>query len=116
MRAAYSALNLRLRKDPGSQDFSQAAAEDGSPQNQLSIRSYVDLPEQFSTDGVLRYVDDIAGPGESYVELDLRLARRFGKLLELSAVGRDLLERRHTEFAGGTDVERSFFGQLRAWW
>ena len=30
--------------------------------------------------------------------------------------GRDLAEARHREFAGGTEVERSVFGQVRTWW
>lgn len=35
---------------------------------------------------------------------------------ELAVVGRNLIEDQHREFAGGTQIERSVFGQTKVWW
>ncbi len=104
-------------RDPGSRDTSSEQAEDTSPHHQVTARSTMSLPESADFDAVLRYVDDIAVADVSgYVTLDLRLAKRFGTGFELSVVGLNLLQDHHREFNGGTEVERSIYGQFRWWW
>jgi len=68
-------------------------------------------------DGVLRYVDTLpAQHVGSYVTLDLRLAKQVTKSLELSVVGLNLAQDHHREFGGGTEVQRSIYGQVRWRW
>jgi iron complex outermembrane receptor protein len=117
VHATYSALRLRLAGDPGSVDTTQENAEDQSPRHQFSLRSELRLPAGFELDGVVRFVDDIEVPGvSSYCTFDVRLAYAVGRHAEVSLVGRDLAQARHRELAGGTEVQRSVFGQLRLWW
>ena len=52
----------------------------------------------------MRYVDNLPTQQVgSYVDADVRVARRFGRSLELSVVGQNLAQDHHREFAGGTD-------------
>jgi iron complex outermembrane receptor protein len=72
---------------------------------------------RFQLDGVLRYVDSLPAQGVgSYVEADVRVARRITDAVELSVVGQNLIEGHHREFAGGTEVQRGVYGQVRWWW
>jgi iron complex outermembrane receptor protein len=117
VHAAYTLLRLRLHPDPGSLDRTQEAVEDQSPRHQIALRSELRLPAGFELDGVMRFVDDIASPGVgSYLTFDARLAWQPSPHLELSLVGRDLGQADHREFPGGTEVQRSVFGQVRTWW
>ncbi len=117
VHAAYTALRLRLNPDPGSLDQAQQRIEDQSPRHQIALRSELRLPRGFELDGVMRFVDDIASPGVgSYLTFDARLAWQVNEHLEVAVVGRDLAEARHREAAGGTEVERSVFGQVRTTW
>jgi iron complex outermembrane receptor protein len=117
VHAAYTLLRLRLHPDPGSLDETTQAVEDQSPRHQIALRSELRLPAGFELDGVLRFVDDIASPGVgSYLTFDARLAWQPSPHVEISLVGRDLGAANHREFPGGTEVQRSVFGQVRTWW
>jgi iron complex outermembrane receptor protein len=117
LHAAYTVLRLRLNRDPGSLDAGTEAAEDQSPRHQIALRSELRLPAGFELDGVMRFVDDIDSPGvSSYLTFDARLAYSLNEHVEISVVGRDLAEAHHREFAGGTEVQRSVFGQVRTRW
>jgi iron complex outermembrane receptor protein len=98
----------------------------GSPQQEFSVRSLMDLPHQVQLDATLRYVDSLTiTPVTSttvlhvpqYFSLDLRLGWKPTKNLELSVVGQDLLNGEHLEFAPTlqsqtTDVGRSVYGKI----
>jgi iron complex outermembrane receptor protein len=117
LHGAYSLLNLELRRDPGSHDTSHQPLEESSPHNQVTLRSTINLPASADFDGVLRYVDNLpAQHVGSYVTLDLRFAKRVTENVELSVVGLNLAQNHHREFAGGTEVERSIYGQVRWRW
>jgi iron complex outermembrane receptor protein len=116
VHAAYTAMRLRLHRDPGSRDVGVEAAEDQTPRHQIALRSELRLPARFELDGVMRFVDDIAGPVGGYLTFDARLAWTWRSHVEISIVGRDLADAHHREFPGGTEVERSVFGQVRTWW
>lgn len=117
LHGVYSLLFVDLTPDPGSRDTMTEAVEDQSPHHQITARSTMNLPYEADFDAVLRYVDDIALPGVgSYVTFDLRLAKRLRPNLELSVVGLNLAQNHHREFSGGTEVERSIYGQVRWWW
>jgi iron complex outermembrane receptor protein len=117
LHLVYTVLRLRLHRDPGSRDAGAEDAEDQSPRHQIVLRSDHRLPLGFEVGGVMRFVDDISAPGvSSYLTFDARLAYQVTSNVEVSLVGRDLADRHHREFPGGTEVERSVFGQVRVWW
>jgi iron complex outermembrane receptor protein len=80
-----------------------------SPSHQVSLRSSWNLRENLDFDLTARYVDcltDLDVP--SYITMDLRLAWRPRKHLELAVVGQNLLQAHHYEFGrttGNLDCE-----------
>ena len=69
------------------------------------MRSFLDLPADFSLDAGYRYVGRITNPAAAvpgYGELDLRLAWLPIPKLELSIVGQNLLHERHAEFGAAS--------------
>jgi iron complex outermembrane receptor protein len=112
---AYS--YLRISGDgPGSQPFS--AGED-SPEHQFSIRSNMNIGNTLKLDIWARYTDELKIQGvDSYVGLDTRLAWQALPSLELSLVGRNLLESSHLEFTEEfgsnlpVEIDREFIAEL----
>ena len=85
--------------DPGSSDTLSEQIERESPVNQWTLRSSTDLGDGFEFDLWLRYVDDIpAFAIDRYLTLDARLGWRANKNFDLSLVGRNLLDPRHSEY------------------
>ena len=111
-------LHIDLKHDPGSTDpFTTASAEGSSPQHQMFLQSQVDLPWNFELDTIFRYVDHLpAQDVQSYVTYDVRLAVHVTPSIEVAAVGQNLWDSHHREFAGGSAVERSAYGQVRWYW
>jgi iron complex outermembrane receptor protein len=117
LSASYAYLDIQLQPDSSSRDRSQVAAEGSSPQHQVSLRSFMNFPAGVRFDVGLRWIDSLPGQGiGSYFEADARLAKRFGRRLELSVIGQNLVQPEHREFAGGTEIERGVYGQFRWWW
>ncbi len=92
-----------------------------SPSHQVSLRSSWDIGKNLDFDITARYVDcltDIDVP--AYMTMDLRLAWRLRKNLELAVVGQNLLQPYHWEFASTagdlncevTEIPRSVYGTL----
>jgi iron complex outermembrane receptor protein len=91
------------------------------PHNQVYLRSSWDLRDNLEFDLIGRYVDnlpDLAVP--TYITMDLRLAWRPRKHLEIAAVGQNLLQNQHLEFNPGTsetsagvmEVPRGVYGTI----
>ncbi|HZV35454.1 MAG TPA: TonB-dependent receptor [Verrucomicrobiae bacterium] len=97
LQAAYSLLKTHMY----GHDLATINADIGqSPQQQVSLRSSLDLPHDISFDCTLRYVDRLPALGiSSYVALDVRLAWRPCKNWELALVGQNLGAAHHAEFA-----------------
>lgn len=119
VKAAVSWFEMDLFLDPGSQSTSSTNANGDSPQVQVNLRSYLDLPRGWELDTALNYVDELRGLGiEDYVRLDLRLGWHASKNVEFSVTGQNLLERNHPEFLGTTGgiepvlVPRSVYGKV----
>ena len=120
MRLAYSYLQIDVKRKAGSSDTASVADLEGSsPENQVSLISSLELPQNVSLDLWGRYVDRLPGRSiDSYCTLDARLAWRPTKNLELSVVGQNLLDNAHPEFRGGivpappTEVERSVYAKI----
>lgn len=109
------------RKGPGA-DLPNIFLEGISPDHQVVVHSSVDLLRDLEFDMDLRYVDNLGSYTESYLEADARLGWNLRKNLELSVVGRNLLNNRHSEFvymgyipdsAGvNIEVERSIYWKI----
>jgi iron complex outermembrane receptor protein len=119
LQPAYTLLKMHLGKDPGSTDPTSVSTIEGeSPQQQFSLRSSMDLPQNISFDLAVRYVDRLPAFNiNSYVALDVRVAWRPVKQLELSVVGQNLGSP-HAEFnptfisTQQTDVRPSVYGKV----
>ncbi|HTB80694.1 MAG TPA: TonB-dependent receptor [Opitutaceae bacterium] len=122
LRGSYDLLREHLSVKPGQVDFSNALNETADPEQQWSVRSSMDLPQNLSLDAGLRWVDVLhinngpnVGTVPSYFELDVRLGWNVTKRLELSVVGQNLLHDHHPEygFPGPTqeEIQRSVYGK-----
>lgn len=115
----FSLIEMQLHKRASSQDNSSEKDEGKSPEQQWSLRSSMELPHAVSLDCMLRYVDSLPGLDlGSYWGLDLRVAWRPTRWMELSVVGQNLIENRHQEFSPSfistqrTEVPRGFYGKV----
>jgi iron complex outermembrane receptor protein len=117
-RFSYSHLRMNLERKPGSNDAITDNSEEGSsPQNQLSLTSFIDLPGNLNFDGIFRYVDSLPGQNVSrYFNLDLRLGWQVTKNAELSLVGQNLLRGHHAEWGGGTEIQRGVYTKATWRW
>lgn len=121
LRADYSLLKMKVHSTSTAKlgSFGADALEGSSPQQQASVRSWLDLPHGFECDVTARWVDELPALNvPSYFGLDLRLGWRVSKDLELSLVGQNVLDRSHPEFkpsffqTQATEVQRSIYGKV----
>jgi iron complex outermembrane recepter protein len=109
LHLGYDLLRERLRARPGETDATGATNETADPQQQVALRSSMDLPGNLTLDAALRWVDTlrinngpaggpVLGTVPSYFGLNARLAWRVSRRLELSLSGQNLLHEYHTEY------------------
>jgi len=121
LRAGYTELRVHFAHRPGSTDTNPGTNEAHDPEHLLTLRSSLDLPNNWQVDATFRHVSRIDNqnvPG--YDELDLRVAWQALRTLEISIVGQNLLHDEHPEF--GTDtatllstrkaIERGVYGKV----
>jgi iron complex outermembrane receptor protein len=115
LHATYTYLDMQLHAT-GEDGVEAEIQENQSPENQAFLRSLMDLPMDLELDTTIRYVDHIPGFDiNSYTEADLRIGWKPKDWLDLSIVGRNLLDNGHEEFEGNTlgvpssDIERSVY-------
>jgi iron complex outermembrane recepter protein len=109
LRGSYSFLHMNLERAPDSLDIGSAPGIMGSsPEHQLTAQSSLDFAKVLQLDLDVRYVSALRGqtalPGEyvhAYTTADARFGWQINHQLEVSFVGRDLLQPHHVEF--GTD-------------
>lgn len=89
-------------------DISGLVSIGDDPDYQVLVRSQHDLTDAVELDVHLRAVDDLAAV-DGYVEADVRLGWRLTDQLELSLVGRNLIEDRRVET--GDPVRARAFGR-----
>lgn len=117
LAANYSWLHMRLRPDD--------EIGKGSPQQQVSLRSYVTLPWNLEFNSFAAYVDsveslnqaDVTTPIPAYLRVDVGLVWRPNETLEIGIWGQNLLDRQHPEFTsqnnnGITEIPRSVVGKI----
>ncbi len=91
----YSYLEI---SGSGSSDDPVTVGED-SPKHQVSLRSNMNISNSINLNIWARYIDELKiQQVDGYVGLDVRLAWQALTSLELSLVGRNLLETSHLEF------------------
>jgi iron complex outermembrane receptor protein len=115
----YTLLLLALHRQSASNDPVAESPEGTSPQQQIALRSRMDLPGRIELDLGVRYVDELPSLGiRSYIVMDARLAWHATASLELSVVGQSLFERDHPEFASSfigtplSEVEQGVYGKI----
>lgn len=86
--------------------------EDATPDHKLSLRSYWDISDRLKWDNMLYLVDETTVNG--YARYDTRIAWQAGKGVELSLIGRNLLDSRHAEYSTvpAAEIERSVLGTV----
>jgi len=116
LTAGYSFIKMALNVEGDTTTLD--ATNTPAPQNQFSIRSYLDLPHNLQFDNTLYYVEEIdtAPPRiPSYFKLDVRLGWKIAPGLEASIIGRNLLEPSHAEYPETpvtAAIDRSFLAKI----
>ena len=118
-RASYALFEAQIHTKAGSTDGDAEDDERKSPHHQFALQSSFDLPWRLHLDATARYVDQLKELAvSSYFTLDLRLAWKPSRNLELSIVGQNLLDDRHPEFTPTiiptqkTETQRSVYGKI----
>jgi iron complex outermembrane recepter protein len=118
LQAAYTFLKMHTQFLGEGREIHFLGDESGlSPQNQVSVRSLLDLPGNLEFDLWLRYVDNLPSIDvDSYITLDVRLGWKPRQNLELSLVGQNLFDSQHLEFkpelnSSITEVPYSFYAK-----
>jgi len=112
---------IRLTLDPRGEDLNRGRLLAGAtPRNQVGLQSFLDLPAHLQLNLLFRYASSLPSsaqlvPGEdtpAYATLDAGVAWQGWERLELSLVGRNLLQAHHREFPGGTEMERAVYAKV----
>ncbi len=91
-----------------------------SADHTANIRSHMNLPNHWYLDFWVRYMDNMKNARVgSYTALDVRVAKKISKNLEVSLSGQNLFDKQRLEFSevfsglGATEVQESWYLQLR---
>ncbi|MBL8214773.1 MAG: TonB-dependent receptor [Bryobacterales bacterium] len=118
LRGSYSYLALDLRRGPGSLDIGTAPFTEGSsPAHRVIAQSLLQLGKNFELDATARYVSALALRGvDSYTTVDARFGWRPTASVDISLVGRNLLQPHHVEFPAdpgpNIGIRRALFVRL----
>jgi iron complex outermembrane receptor protein len=111
----YARLNLDLQVKPGSVDANAVNVAGNSPENQIGVHAFLELPNDFSLYAGTRYVDDLPNQGvPSYTSLDLSLGWEPTERLRVSFTVNNANDERRLEFGEGRYIERRSL--LKAVW
>ncbi len=117
--ATYSFLDVST-KQGDSLDFAQPLLyRSNSPRNQATLHTSIDISDKTALNSVLRAVGPLGfGEVPGYFEMDLKLAFKLSKQLEIALVGQNLLNGSHLENVTPifglprTEIERDIFGMV----
>src|SRR6266702_1160288 len=111
-------LRQRLRLKPDSGDTTGVSAAGNDPKRQFMLRSSLNLPDSAELDVGIRYVAALPNPSVSaYTAVDIRVAWRLQRELELSVVGQNLFKPSHAEFvATNMNNEMARGGYVKLKW
>jgi iron complex outermembrane receptor protein len=124
----YTWLELDLDANDGETGLDVIVVyEDSSPQHEVSLRSTIDIAEDWQLNLWLRYVDQFSAGGlvaltkksmiDEYVAFDANISWQLKENIELMLVGQNLFSSGRMEFTSEylaplTDVEQSVYGKL----
>lgn len=116
---SYSRFNISVDADSSANDFGIENQESQSSRNQVSLRSQMNLPHQVELDATVRYVSAVqAFDIPDYYAVDAHIGWHVTQDLELSLVGRNLLDNSHIEYASSqvnsvrTNIDRALFARV----
>lgn len=116
LTGSYSYFHEDLHLKPGIIDPTGGFLETNDAPHAAKLMSALNLPHNVEIDLAFRYVDRLPMPYvSSYLELDVRFGWRPTPALELSLVGRNLLDASHPEFAATVapvEIQRSAYVQI----
>jgi iron complex outermembrane receptor protein len=115
---SYSFLHMDIAKSAGSLDSSTPISIEGSsPQHQVVIQSFLELPKKFEFGQTYRYVSAL--PTErvrSYSTADVRLGWLPTRSFEFSVVGQNLFQPHHAESSGDpgplVEIRRGVYAKI----
>jgi iron complex outermembrane recepter protein len=118
LRGSYSFLHMDLERAPHSLDVGTAPGIEGaSPQHEVSVQSGFDLSKALTLELIYRYVSALpAQKVLAYSTGDVVFGWRMREHLQLSLVGRNLLQSYHDEYLGDpgplVGIKRSGYAKL----
>lgn len=123
LHLGYDFLKEHIYVKPGRTDINNALNETADHENQFFLRLNMNLPHNVTFYSALRWIDvihnnqgPVVGTVPAYWELNARLAWHLNRSVEMSVVGRNLLQARHVEygFPGPTreEILRSIYGEI----
>lgn len=118
MILGYNYLQVETDLDANYSDATIVSMEGDTPENQFTIRSQYNITANLELDNTLYFVDELESLGvDKYYRFDTRVTWYPKKDLELSIVGKNLLDDRHQEYEAtpysiSAEVERSFYLKL----
>ena len=109
LRFQYSRFDLDLETEPGSLDQARPNLTGNSPEDQLAVYAFAELPRNLSLYTGIRYVDALPNQAvESYTAVDVNLAWQARERMRASIAVQNLNDSRHLEFRDGANqIERS---------
>ncbi len=113
--AGYSFIDIHMHNATSSQHNQR---EGRSPENQVYLRSYLNLPGNVELDIILKYTDNLTHVKiHSYTRLDVRLGWHISRQWELSIVGQNLIDSGHVEYVNragsrSNEIERRLYTKL----
>ncbi len=112
LSGSYTYLRMNLDVKPGTAATLEST-EKLAPRNQFSVQSYYNINDAVHWDNMLYFVDNLSAPVNSYVRYDTRIAWLIRPGLEVSLIGRNLIDP-HVEFPSSSagEIDRSLIGQL----
>ncbi len=117
LSTSWSFLEMDITVPPEDLD-AEAELEGVNPQNQMQIRSYWDINNDWEFDIMAFYVDEIFnGEVDDYLRLDLRLGWNLRRNLELSIGVQNALDSKHPEDLATrrntiSEIERNVWGKV----
>jgi iron complex outermembrane receptor protein len=102
--AGYTAFHLTPHLDADSVDLGSATYDGNAPRQQWQARSWIALPARIQLDALLLHAGALTGIAvPAYTRADLRVEFAATRQLSLVAVGQNLLDASHVEFAGSAE-------------
>ncbi|MEO8463725.1 MAG: TonB-dependent receptor [Gammaproteobacteria bacterium] len=108
-----STLRMRLETKAGGADVNALAISGNSPENMLSVLSFLELKHGVTLYTGIRHVDELPSLRvPAYDAVDVSVGWRASDRLHLSLTVQNLNDAEHAEFSGGALIERSVFARF----